>query len=79
MRAGGTRITPWLMLRTGFRCRRASATLVLWFWYALTCGWCGLRRFVVFMVWELLGADTLLVGGVAAGLCCVVLALKVGA
>ena len=31
------------------------------------------------MVWELLGADTLLVGGVAAGLCCVVLALKVGA
>ena len=29
MRAGGTRITPWLMLRTGFRCRRASATLVL--------------------------------------------------
>jgi hypothetical protein len=47
MRAGGTRITPWLMLLTGFRCRYASATLVLWFWYALTCGWCGLRRFVV--------------------------------
>ena len=27
------------------------------------------------MVWELLGADTLLVGGVAAGLCFAVLAV----
>ena len=39
-------------------------------WFAAVCG---------FMAREVLGADILLVDGVAVGLCCVVLALEVGA
>ena len=90
MRAGGTRITPWLMLLTGFRCRYASATLALWFWYALTYG-CGLRRFVVSWCgncggchfvggrgggWPLFCGTGCGAGGLTLGcLCCVGLAL----